>query len=83
MLIEETLIKRKRDSEEGVDYNVEDEYVYIDSEVIIRKIIIWYYKNMYMYYIYVLEIFFDFNSMDMFSINWYNYKVFIVMFKCI
>lgn len=38
---------------------------------------------MYMYYIYVLEIFFDFNSMDMFSINWYNYKVFIVMFKCI
>lgn len=43
----------------------------IESEVIIRKIIIWYYKNMYMYYIYVLEIFFDFNSMDMFSINWY------------
>lgn len=38
---------------------------------------------MYMYYIYVLEIFFDFNSMDMFSINWYNYKVFIVMFICI
>lgn len=55
----------------------------IESEDIIRKIIIWYYKNMYMYYIYVLEIFFDFNSMDMFSINWYNYKVFIVMFKCI
>lgn len=42
----------------------------IESEVIIWKIIIWYYKNMYMYYIYVLEIFFDFNSMDMFSINW-------------
>lgn len=56
---------------------------FIESDVIIRKIIIWYYKNMYMYYIYVLEIFFDFNSMDMFSINWYNYKVFIVMFKCI
>lgn len=30
LLIEETLIKRKRDLEEGVDYNVEDEYVYID-----------------------------------------------------
>lgn len=31
---------------------------------------------MYMYYIYVSEISFDFNSMDMPSINWYNHKVF-------
>lgn len=27
---EETLTKRKRDSEEGVDYNAEDEYVHTD-----------------------------------------------------
>lgn len=40
---------------------------------------------MYMYYIYVSEISFDFNSMDMLSINWYmyNHKVFTVMFICI
>lgn len=27
---EETLTKRKRDSDEGVDYNAEDEYVFTD-----------------------------------------------------
>lgn len=36
---EETLTKRKRDSEEGVDYNAEDEYVHTDSEAITRKTI--------------------------------------------
>lgn len=36
-----------------------------------------------MYYIYVSEISFDFNSMNMPSINWYNHEVFTVMFKCL
>lgn len=54
-----------------------------ESEAITRKTITWHYKNMYMYYIYVSEISFDFNSMDMPSINWYNHKVFTVMFICI
>lgn len=33
---EETLTKRKRDSEEGVDYNAEDEYVFTDRTPSLR-----------------------------------------------
>lgn len=33
---EETLTKRKRDSEEGVDYNAEDEYVLTDRTPSLR-----------------------------------------------